>query len=188
MCLEKEGTQAVTSSRLSEICNIKSTKIRKDLSYFGDFGKRGVGYDVIELKKEIKKILNIAQSQRVALVGVGNIGRALLSFPGFTSEGFRIVMAFDNDAKKIGQKINDVEIQSVENLEEKIEKSGIQLVILAVPEDSAVSIANELAKGGVKALLSFAPCQLNMPKTIKTTCIDLSTEIARLIYYSSEDQ
>ncbi|MCK5833652.1 redox-sensing transcriptional repressor Rex [bacterium] len=183
-CLSKEGTTVVLSSKLAEICKIKPSMIRKDLSYFGDFGKRGVGYNVADLKQEIKKILHIDKSQTIALVGVGNIGKALLSFPGFESEGFRIVMAFDNDPQKIGQSFHNIVVEDEKNLEQRIEAESIQCVIIAVPESIAVKISYRLAKSGVKSLLSFTPCQLKLPKGIKTSCIDLSTEIARLIYYS----
>ncbi len=186
VCLEKEGIDIVRSSRLSEICDINPSIIRKDLSYFGDFGKRGVGYNVSELKKEIRKILNIAEPNSMALIGVGNIGKAMLSFSGFRSEGFRITMAFDKDQRKIGSKIKQVIVDDIANLEKKIQSENIQLVILTVPEKEAPELAKRLAKAGVRAILSFAPCQLKMPTNIKVTCIDLSSEIARLIYYSTK--
>jgi redox-sensing transcriptional repressor len=187
VCLAKEGTEIVASSRLAEICNMNPAVIRKDLSYFGDFGKRGVGYDVKELMQEIHSILNLKPAKKVALVGVGNIGKALLLYSNFELEGFKIVMAFDDHPKKIGRKINKVLIEDMAKLEERIKSEKIQLGILAIPESVAPAVARRLAKIGVKAILSFAPCQLAMPNNVKVTCVDLSTEMARLVFYSSQE-
>jgi redox-sensing transcriptional repressor len=185
MCLSKEGHEIVSSSRLAEICDINSAIIRRDFSYFGYFGKRGVGYDVKALMQEIRSILNLEPVKKVALIGVGNIGKALLSYSNFDSEGFKIVMAFDNQSVVIGRKINQVVIEDIAQLEDRIKSENIQLAILAVPEEAVSGIARRLAGAGVNAILSFAPCQPAMPNNVKVTCVDLSTEMARLIYYSS---
>ena len=187
VCLAKERTEIVSSSRLAEVCNINPAIIRKDFSYFGELGTRGVGYNVKDLTLKIREILNLDPAKKVALVGVGNIGKALLSYSGFESEGFKIVMAFDDNPKKIGRKIKKITIEDMANLEARVKSEGIQLAILAVPESVAPVIARCLAKVGVNAILSFAPCQLAMPDNIKVTCVDLSTEMARLVYYSSVD-
>jgi len=187
VCLAKEGVDTVSSSRLSEVCDINPSIIRKDFSYFGELGKRGVGYDVDGLIDKIRTIVGLDPVKKVALVGVGNIGKALLSYSNFESEGFKIVMAFDNQPSKIGQKINDVTVEDITHLEDRIKSENIQLGILAVPELEASEIAHRMAKGGVNAILSFAPCQLYMPDNMKVTCVDLSREIARLAYYSSRD-
>ena len=185
VCLAKEGSDTVSSSRLAEVCNIKPSIIRKDLSYFGDLGTRGVGYNVEHLTRTIRNILNLDPAKNVVLVGVGNIGKALLSYSSFESEGFKIVMAFDNNPKKIGRKIAQLTVEDTTHLEERVKSDGIKLGILAIPETVAPGVARRLAKGGVKAILSFAPCQLAMPDNIKVTCVDLTTEMARLVYYSS---
>jgi len=186
MCLIKEGTETVSSYRLAEVCHIKPSIIRKDLSYFGELGKRGVGYNVNDLVGHIRRILGLVPPKRVALVGVGNIGKAVLSYPNFESEGFKIVIAFDNKADTIGNTINHIQIEDIANLEDKIKSEKIQLAILTVPEEVAPVIARRLVKAGVGAVLSFAPCQLAMPNDIKVTCIDLSTEMARLVYFTSQ--
>ena len=187
VCLAKEGTETVSSSRLAEVCHINPSIIRKDFSYFGELGKRGVGYNVNDLTCTIRDILNLDPAKKVVLVGVGNIGKALLAYSGFESEGFKIVMAFDNNPNRIGRKINKVAIEDITNLEERVKSEGIQLGILAIPESVAPVIAQRLARVGVNAILSFAPCQLAMPNNVKVTCVDLSTEMARLVYYSSRD-
>ena len=187
VCLDKEGSETVSSYRLAEVCNINPSIIRKDFSYFGDFGTRGVGYDVKDLMQKIRSILNLDPAKKVALIGVGNIGKALLSYSNFESEGIRIVMAFDNNSKKIGRKIKKVVIEDITTLEERVKSERIQLCILAIPESVTPVIARRLAKVGVKAILSFAPCQLAMPKNVNVTCVDLSTEMARLVFYSSRE-
>lgn len=187
MCLTKEGSKTVSSFRLAQLCNINPSVIRKDFSYFGDFGKRGVGYNVADLIDKIKRILNLIPEKKVVLIGVGNIGKALLSYGDFTLEGFKIVMAFDNDPAIIGKKINTLAVEDTAQMEKRIQAENIQLAILAIPETSAPAIARRLAAVGVKAILSFAPCQLAMPDNIKVTCVDLSTEMARLAYYSTGD-
>ncbi|MBN2103435.1 redox-sensing transcriptional repressor Rex [bacterium] len=187
VCLSKQGTDTVSSSRLAEVCHVNPAMIRKDFSYFGYFGKRGVGYDVQALKEEIQNILSLKPAKKVALIGVGNIGKALLLYKNFELEGFKITMAFDNQPNKIGRKIGDVTIEDMGNLEKRVKSENIQLSILAVPETVSPTIARRLADAGVNAILSFAPCQLAMPDNIKVTCVDLSTEMARLIYYSSRE-
>ena len=186
MCLSKEGMQTVSSKRLAELCHTNPSIIRKDLSYFGDFGTRGVGYDVDTLRREIRNILKLDRARNVALIGVGNIGKALLSYSDFELEGFKIVMAFDKKRGKIGKKIHDTTVEDVRTLEKRIRSEGIRLAILAVPEGEAPALVKRLDRAGVNSILSFAPCQLIMPKNIKVTCVDLSTEMARLIYYSSK--
>jgi redox-sensing transcriptional repressor len=188
MCLKKENVKTVSSFRLAEICNINPSIIRKDFSRFGDFGIRGVGYNVDTLMQKIRNILKLDTARKVALVGVGNIGKALLSYSNFELEGFRIVMAFDVSPGIIGGEINNITVDDIANLEDRIKSENIQLAILAVPEDAAPGIAQRLAKVGVNSILSFAPCQLVMPDNIKVTCVDLSTEMARLVYYSSGEE
>jgi redox-sensing transcriptional repressor len=187
VCLEKENAKTVSSSRLSEVCNINPSIIRKDFSYFGELGTRGVGYDVNNLIHKIRNILGLDPVKKAVLVGVGNIGKALLSYPNFESEGFKIVMAFDNQSEIIGREINGVIVEDAASMEDRIRSENIQLGIMAVPESEAPEIARRMAKGGVSAILSFAPCQLLMPDNVKITCVDLAREIARLVYYSSKE-
>lgn len=185
VCLLKEKkSETVSSYRLAEICHVKPSIIRKDLSYFGEFGTRGIGYNIEDLIQKIRSILKLDPVIKVAIVGIGNIGKALLSYQGFEAEGFKIVMAFDKKSNKIGQKIGGVTIENTANLEERLKSEEIQVAVLAVPESAAPVIARRLARGGVKAILSFAPCQLVMPDSVKVTCVDLSMEMARLFYAS----
>lgn len=184
LCLSKIGKKYVSSYNLSKLCNINPAIIRKDFSYFGDFGTKGVGYDVENLIDEVKDILQLEPPSEVALAGVGNIGKALLSYRGFDSEGFKIVMAFDNDPQKIGKKIHGVTIENIDTMKKRIIEEDIKMGVLTVPEEAAHNIAQQMKDAGIKAILSFAPCQIVMPENIEVTCIDLSTELSKLAYYS----
>jgi len=182
LCQQEKGAQIVSSQTLAEACHVKPSIVRKDFSHFGEFGVRGVGYDVDGLIKEIRSILNLDKVMQAALVGAGNIGKALLRFSGFRDEGFEIVMAFDTDARKIGHKIDRVTVEDSARMEERIRAEGIKLAIVAVPVPEAPKVAQRLVDAGVKAILCFAPCPLNMPDDVRVCCVDLATEIARLVY------
>ena len=188
ICLIKEKTDIVSSKHLAEICNINATIIRKDLSFFGEFGKRGIGYDVHNLLEKIRSILKMENIKKVALIGVGNIGMAMISYKFFPSEGFKITVAFDNDEKKIGTIINGITIQDIKNAAKIIRAENIKICILAIPISEVSKIANKLTCSGINAILSFAPCRINMPADVKVTCIDLSTELAKLTYYSNDQE
>jgi len=183
LCLHEEGVDTVSSRRLAEFCHVKSSMVRKDFSYFGEFGTPGVGYSVDEMIQQLRNLLKLDKAMRAALVGAGNVGKALLLYPGFKDEGFEIVAAFDNAPDKVGQRINDVLIEHVDELEKKIKGKAIRLGILAVPVSEAPRVAERMAAAGLKAILSFAPCQLNMPKGVKVHCVDLAMEMARLVYH-----
>ncbi|MFO7899420.1 MAG: redox-sensing transcriptional repressor Rex [Planctomycetota bacterium] len=183
LCLQREGRTTVSSQVLADACGVKSSMVRKDFSYFGELGVRGVGYKVDDLIAEFRSILKLDKGVKAALVGVGNIGRALLKYPGFEPEGFQIVRAFDADARKVGQHIDGVCVESAERMEERIRADGIKLAIVAVPVSEAPAVAARLTTAGVKAILSFAPCPLKMPDDVKVSCVDLATEMAKLVYY-----
>ena len=183
LCLREEGVKTVSSQRLGEICHLKPSMVRKDFSYFGEFGTPGVGYSVDGMIQQLRRILNLDKGLKAALVGVGNVGKALLLYPGFRDEGLEIVAAFDNAPDKVGRKIDDVLIEHVDNLEKSIAEKAIRLGVLAVPVSEAPRMAERMAAAGLKAILSFAPCQLNMPKGVKVHCVDLAMEMARLVYH-----
>jgi len=184
MCLLQEGTKTVSSRDLARLCSVDPSVVRKDFSYLGRLGKRGVGYSVDELIRSIRSTLRLDQDTRVALVGVGNIGKALLEQARFEFEGFRIVRAFDSNPELIGRRFGRVTVEDAENLDERIRSDGIQLAILAVPEASSTDVARRLGDAGIRCILSFAPCNIAMPGNVKVTCVDLSLAMARLAYHS----
>jgi len=184
MCLRRDGKETISSKDLARLCRVAPTMLRKDFSYVGRLGTRGVGYNVDEIIRGIRRKLRFDEETRVALVGVGNIGRALLEQSRFELEGFRIVLAFDSNPEKIGTRIGKVVIDDVSRMEEKLGPESIHVAILAVPEVSAPAVAERLAASGVKSILSFAPCETAMPANVKVTCVDLSLTMARLVYRS----
>jgi redox-sensing transcriptional repressor len=155
--LSEQGRQSISSRDLADFLGANPWQIRKDFSYFGGFGTRGVGYRVEELAKQIKRILKLSVVHRTALVGVGNLGSAVLAYPGFRVYGFDIVAAFDIDSKKIGRKISNIKIEDVSNLW-TLKRRKIDIGIIAVPRDAAQETANALVKAGVKGILNFSPC------------------------------
>jgi redox-sensing transcriptional repressor len=180
--LSQQGLTSVSSGKLADFVNVNDWQIRKDFSYFGDFGKRGVGYNIETLARQIKKILNLDAVHKAVLVGVGNLGSALLAYPGFQMYGFEITAAFDNDPARIGKTINDVTVEDVSTLG-TLAKRRVNLAIIAVPEQAAQDAADALVKAGIKGILNFAPLRINVPKKIKVITIDIATDLARLPYY-----
>ena len=184
MLLSQQGVSSVSSGKLSDFVNINAEQIRKDFSYFGDFGTRGVGYDIERLSKQIKKILKLEAIRRVAVVGAGNIGSAVLAYPGFHTYGFDVAAAFDSDPAKVGRRINNVTVEDASDIDGLLAR-GIGLAIIAVPAEEAQSVADTLVKAGIKGILNFSPKRLSVPKTVKVITIDIATDLARLPYYIS---
>ncbi len=180
--LLERGKKSVSSRDLAEFVGTYPWQIRKDFSYFGDFGIRGVGYNIERLAKEIKRILKLNVIQKAALVGVGNLGSAVLAYPGFGIYGFDVAVAFDVDPKKVGKKIKDIMIKDVSNIQ-TLKKRKIKLGIIAVPRQAAQKTADELVKAGITGILNFSPCYVTVPKKVKVITIDIAMDLARLPYY-----
>lgn len=176
------GTQSISSARLSALTGFTAAQVRRDLAYFGHFGRRGVGYAVEGLQAKIRTILGIDAEWALALVGVGNLGRALLAYRGFDQQGFKIIAAFDNDQRKVGAMVSGVRVDPVDNLACVIRDRDIQLAILATPADAAQEILDELVAAGIRAVLNFAPGRLHAPEDVKISHVDLSIEVEYLSY------
>jgi redox-sensing transcriptional repressor len=180
--LSEHGRDNISSQNLADFMGVQSCQIRKDFSYFGDFGVRGVGYDIKGLTLQIEKILKLNISRKAALVGVGNLGKAILAYPGFDVYGFNLAAAFDVDSRKIGRKIKDIKIQDISKIS-ALRRQKIKLAIIAVPRQSAQQTADSLVKAGVTGILNFSPCYIAVPKKIKVITIDIAMDLARLPYY-----
>jgi redox-sensing transcriptional repressor len=180
--LDNNGTKSISSLKLSEYLLMNSWQIRKDLSYFGPLGKQGVGYNVKKLITQISKTLKLDGSRKVALIGLGNLGHAILAYRGFNAFGFEIAAIFDSDPKKIGTKSQGLVVRDVSGIDQ-LKQENINLAVIAVPASAAQEIADSLVKADVKGILNFSPCRLNVPKKVKLIAIDIATDLASLPYY-----
>nr|MBN1228368.1 redox-sensing transcriptional repressor Rex [Anaerolineae bacterium] len=181
--LLSEGIEVTSSRELGRWLGISSAQIRKDLSHFGEFGKQGTGYHIGKLCGELEQILNVNREWPVALVGVGDLGRALAHYGGFSHRGFRIAQLFDNDPAKIGQKINELEIMPVNKMGNSIEEARIRVAMIATPADAAQEVADALVKAGIRAILNYAPIALIVPGDIRVQYIDPVIHLQRMTYY-----
>jgi redox-sensing transcriptional repressor len=177
-----QGHEHISSQSLAAFVGVDAWQIRKDLSYFGDFGTPGVGYNIDKLARGIKKTLRLDVIRRAALVGVGDLGSALLAYPGFRLYGLDIVAAFDTDPDKIGQVVNGVEIEDPVHIA-ALRQRDISLAIVAVPRAGAQATVDQLVAAGVRGILNFAPTKLVAPKRVKVITLDIAMELARLPYY-----
>ena len=184
--LEEDGVKAISSQELADRFNLNSAQVRKDLAYFGEFGVRGIGYYVSGLKAELQRILGLDRDWPVALVGLGNLGSALFHYKGFSRQGFRIAVVFDDDPAKIGREIGGVPIVSTRALTREVRVRAIQIAVLAVPADAAQAVTDELVAAGIKAVLNFAPARLRVPKDTRLKNVDLSIELETLSFYLAQ--
>jgi redox-sensing transcriptional repressor len=189
--LHSSGKQRVSSAELSEAVKVDSATIRRDFSYFGALGKKGYGYNVNYLLTFFRKTLDQDELTKVALIGVGNLGTAFLNYNFLKNNNTKIEIAFDVDASKVGTSIGDVMVYDMEDLEEKIVESDVQVAILTVPAPVAQNITDKLVRANVKGILNFTPARLNVPSSIRVHHIDLAVELQSLIYflkhYSTEE-
>ncbi|WP_408955357.1 redox-sensing transcriptional repressor Rex [Natroniella sp. ANB-PHB2] len=185
--LKKQSVEVISSKNLGKRLGIPSTQVRKDLSYYGEFGRRGVGYEVSVLIKQLEKILGLNKSWNLALIGAGNLGHALLDYHGFRKLGLNIKYVFDEDEDKIGQEFNGVKVKDIENMEELIDKNEIKIAIIAVPARVAQEIADRLVGAGIKAIWNFAPTYLQVSEDIKLKNEDLSIGLVGLTYHLSNN-
>ncbi|MCM8804281.1 MAG: redox-sensing transcriptional repressor Rex [Candidatus Omnitrophica bacterium] len=180
--LKKIGKKIASSKEITISLNIQPSQFRKDLSYFGSFGKRGVGYDIDKLIEHLEKIIGINKKIKVILVGVGRLGSALLRYKGFSLLNMEIVCAFDNDPKKIGKVIDGIEIKDIKEMKKVLQKEKIKVGIISVPSSSAQEVAQYMVNSGIKGILNFAPITLNLPKNIFIKHVDIPSELGVLIF------
>jgi redox-sensing transcriptional repressor len=180
-----EGQTVTSSQELGDRLGISSTQIRKDLSYFGEFGKQGTGYDVRYLRDQLRQILHVDRYWNLVLIGAGNLGRAILRYSGFEEGGFSVVAVLDKDKRKIGRQIGKLKVLDIARLPEVIREHRIQIAMIAVPASHAQEVANELVNAGVRAILSYAPITLSLPGHTRVEYIDPVIGLQSMAYHLS---
>ncbi|MEN6519796.1 MAG: redox-sensing transcriptional repressor Rex [Armatimonadota bacterium] len=186
--LTERGMATISSNEIERLTGINAAQFRKDLSYFGEFGRPGIGYDVEELRERLAKILKVERSQPVLLIGAGNLGSALVGFPGLRAQNFHIVAVFDNNYNKIGRRLWDLEICDVEDIPNTNKDIQARIGIIAVPSNAGQDAANKLVAAGIKAILNFAPTILKVPDDVVVRNVDFVQELAILAFHLSEEQ
>ena len=178
-----EGTDVVSSQQLGSRLQMTPAQIRKDLSYFGRFGKQGRGYNVRSLLEELRHILGLEREWRTCLVGVGRLGRAIINYPGFAPEGFSIVAAFDHDPERVGSAIGSLKVQPMSELSQTVEQRNIDIGIVAVPATEAQSVIDLLVNNGVRGILNYAPVAPSVPAGIVMRNIDPVLSLQSMTFY-----
>ena len=185
---EGRGQLTVSSEELASLAGVNAAKVRKDLSYLGSYGTRGVGYDVEYLLYQITRELGLTQDWHVAIVGAGNLGRALASYKGFSERGFRIAALFDVEDSVIGSEIAGLTVRHLDELKEVVADDGISIGVIATPPGSAQEVADRLSDAGVKSILNFAPTVVTVPPDVTVRKVDLSTELQILSFFQQRVQ
>ncbi|GGI42467.1 redox-sensing transcriptional repressor Rex [Mammaliicoccus stepanovicii] len=181
--LHNSGVDRVSSKELSEGLNIDSATIRRDFSYFGELGKKGYGYNINYLLKFFRTTLEQDDMTKVAIVGVGNLGTALVNYNFTVNDRMQIVAAFDQSQEIIGRTIGNITVQSMEDFENKLEEQGIQVVILTVPQQVAQKVSERITSAGITGILNFTPQRINVPEKVQVHHIDLGIELQSLIFF-----
>lgn len=181
--LEAQGREEVSSQELGQALNVTPAQIRKDLSYFGRFGKQGRGYKVAKLLDELRRILGLNRQWRMALVGVGRLGRAILGYQGFAPQGFRIVEAFDSDPAIVGTNVNGLTVKDTAHLESVLRENPVDIGIVGVPAEAAQEVIDRLVGCGVQAILNYAPIAARVPPDVQIRRIDPVLALQGMTYY-----
>jgi redox-sensing transcriptional repressor len=179
---EAEGTMTTSSDELAKLGGTTSAQVRKDLSFFGSFGKRGLGYSVPELAAALRDILGLGKQWRVCIVGAGKIGAALARYAGFTERGFNVTGLYDSDPAKIGHRSGGVIVRDTDELEKDIHAGRYDIAVITVPAENAQPIVDRLVKAGMKAILSFAPAQLTVPDDVELRTVNMAMELEGLTF------
>ena len=184
-CLEQLDTNSVgiSSKKIAEIAKVNDAQVRRDLSYLGTLGTRGVGYDILTLRKQLELELGLVDGLSAIIIGIGNLGSALAEYEGFKEKGFKIVGLFDSDSKKLNKQIGSLAVKPLSEMKNTCEKYNVSIGIIATPEKVAEEIANKLIDCGIKSILNFAPIMLKNKSGIQIRSVDLSQELQILSYY-----
>lgn len=179
----EENRRVTSSQELGERLGISAAQIRKDLSQFGEFGKQGTGYSIEFLADQIQKILHVDQVWDIAVVGAGDIGSAVARYQGFANRGLRVAMIFDNDPSKVGTQVGAFTVKDIKTIKDSIREAGIKVAMIATPSQTAQEVAEELVSSGVRAILNYAPINLNVPENVRVQYIDPVIHLQRMTYY-----
>jgi redox-sensing transcriptional repressor len=180
--LLREGSAKVSSGQLGEALGVTDAQVRKDLAYLGNLGQPGIGYPTRELIAAIRRTLGLNRTWAVALVGVGNLARALLRYRGFQQQGFRIVALFDADPAKVGQQLEGLEVHAPEHMAAIVAATAAELGVITVPSEAAQAVADALAAAGIRGVLNFAPTVLRLPPHVRLVSVDLSVQLEQLAF------
>jgi len=178
-----EGRMVTSSQELGERLGISAAQIRKDLSQFGEFGKQGTGYHIDFLIEQLQRILKIDREWPIIVVGAGDIGSAVARYQGFLNRGFRVKMIFDNQPEKIGTKVGQFTVKDSEEMVRAVKKANVKIAMIAVPAELAQQVAEKLVEAGIKAILNYAPLQINVPSDVHVEYIDPSIHLQHMTYY-----
>jgi redox-sensing transcriptional repressor len=185
--LDDAGVRTISSQALAEQFHLNAAQIRKDLAYFGEFGVRGVGYYVRDLKRHLRQILGLDQKLRVAIMGAGNLGLALADYPGFRQEGFEIAALFDTSSGKVGQQSRGgVPIHDINDLRKIVRRDNVRIAVIAVPASAAQTVLNLVVAAGIKAILNFSPGTLAVPPEVKLKSVDLTVSLESLSFFLAQ--
>lgn len=185
--MAKEGLHTVSSKTLAERVGSTAAQIRKDLSYFGGFGKQGTGYSIYYLIEQLQKILNLDRIWRVVIVGAGDLGRALTRYQGFANRGIDIALLFDNHPNIVGTQVSSLIVRHTDSMVPDVREKGIKIAILTVPAEAAQSTADQLVKAGIEAILNYAPVTLRLPAYVHVQHIDPVLQLQQMMFYLGED-
>jgi redox-sensing transcriptional repressor len=186
--LHRSGQETVSSSQLGQALEITDAQVRKDLAYFGQFGYPGIGYRVLELRDSLRSVLGTDRTWRVGLIGVGNLGRALLGYAGFQERGFVITALFDRDPGLIGKLIAGMTVHHMDELPAIAKEKGLQVAILSVPATAAESVTDAILAAGISGVLNFAPVRLKVPEDVSVVSVDLGLQLEQLAFKVTQRQ
>jgi redox-sensing transcriptional repressor len=186
--LVEEGTATCSSEELAAAAGVNSAKLRKDLSYLGSYGTRGVGYDVDYLRYQIAREIGVTQDWPVVIVGIGNLGHALANFSGFRSRGFRVVALLDADPGRHGERVAGVDVRDFADLDEIVREHGVAIGVIATPASAAQDVADQMVEAGISSILNFAPTVITVADGVDVRKVDLSIELQILAYHEQRKQ
>lgn len=185
--LRSQGVQTVSSARLSELAEVNAAQIRRDLAYFGQFGKRGVGYDISLLVNQIQHILGSDHVHRIAIVGAGSLGSALARYNGLRTRGFTVSALFDSDPRKIGARIGDLIVRDIAEIRRIVREQGVSFGVIAVPPEAAQSVADNMCDAGIRVIVNYAPVFVDVPPSVTVHNTDPVRELLHTLYYLSRE-